>query len=224
MRWSPWESIVPPRRPPVPSIDHAVRRSPRPRRRARAGPSVTVAIRSDSLRRSSAASRIVVVPSAKQAARATSGSSSIASGTSAPPTSVAAQRPSGAHAEVADRLAAAARRSARPRSSAPIRSRIVSRPVRVGLSADPVRTTSLPGTSSAATRKKAAEEKSAGTTIAARLEPLGRAYDDARASPSRRDRRRRRRRACARCGRGSAAARPPASRPRPAGRRRAGTT
>ena len=69
---------------------------------------VTVAIRSDSLRRSSAASRIVVVPSAKQAASATSGSSSIASGTSAPPTSVAAQR---------RRRGPAGRRSARrPRS------------------------------------------------------------------------------------------------------------
>ena len=67
---------------------------------------VTVSIRSDSLRRSSSASRMTVVPSAKQAARATSGSSSIASGISAPPTSVAAQG-CGADAKGGDRLAAA---------------------------------------------------------------------------------------------------------------------
>ena len=110
------------------------RRSARPCRRAPRSAAVTVAIRSDSLRRSSAASRIVVVPSAKQAARATRGSSSIASGTSAPPTSVACSR-----RRRTRRSPTGSPPTSTPGAtsiSAPIRSRIVSRPVRVGLSAD----------------------------------------------------------------------------------------
>ena len=62
--------------------------SPRGRRRARASPSTTVAIRSDSLTRSSAAPSTTVSPSAKQPSSATSGSSSIASGTSSAVTRV----------------------------------------------------------------------------------------------------------------------------------------
>ena len=50
-------------------------------------------------------------------------------------------------------------------SSAPIRRRISSSPVRVGLRPTWCRSTSLPGTIVAATMKKAAEEKSAGTTM-----------------------------------------------------------
>ena len=57
--------------------------APRPRR-----PSTTVAMRSDSLTRSSPAPRTTVSPSAKQPSRATSGSSSIASGTSSASTVV----------------------------------------------------------------------------------------------------------------------------------------
>ena len=73
--------------------DEAVRRSPRSRRRAPRSPSTTVAIRSDSLWRSSSAPETTVSPSAKQPASATSGSSSIASGTSPPPTRVARSGP-----------------------------------------------------------------------------------------------------------------------------------
>ena len=58
-------------------------RAPRPR-----SPSTTVAIRSDSLTRSSPAPRTTVSPSAKQPSSATSGSSSIASGTSSASTVV----------------------------------------------------------------------------------------------------------------------------------------
>ena len=162
IRWSPWESTAPPRRPPVPSTTSR-RRSPRPRRRGRVSAAHTVAIRSLSLRRSSSASRIVVSPSAKQAARATSGSSSIASGISAPPTSVP-RSSAGRDPQRPARLAASARRPSIS-TAAPIRSRISSSPVRVGLSPTPVSDTSLPGTSEAATRKKAAEEMSAGTAI-----------------------------------------------------------
>ena len=84
------------------------------------------------------------------------------------------------------------------------------------------RSTSLPGTSSAATRKKAAEEKSAGTTICRRLEPLRGPDGDAR-----------RHRGDLGAGGGEhalgvVAARQrldaPGSRPRPAARRRAGRT
>ena len=124
---------------------------------------VTVATRSDSLRRSSAASAIVVVPSAKQAASAASGSSSIASGTSPPPISVPRSR--AARARTVPAGSPPRSPSTVASTPAPIRSRIVSRPVRVGLRPTPVRVTSLPGTSSAPTRKKAAEEKSAGTAI-----------------------------------------------------------
>ncbi len=62
--------------------------APRPRR-----PSTTVAIRSDSFRRSSCAPRTTVSPSAKHPSSATSGSSSIASGTSSGLTKVPSSPP-----------------------------------------------------------------------------------------------------------------------------------
>ena len=114
------------------------------------------------MRRSSSASRIVVSPSAKQAASATSGSSSIASGTSAPPTSVA--RSSAAETR-SDPLGSPARSASSTSTAAPIRPRISSRPVLVGLSPTPVRDSALPGTIVAATMKKAAAEMSPGTSI-----------------------------------------------------------
>ncbi len=70
----------------------------------------------------------------------------------------------GADAQASPSARRRSRLPARPRSRAPIRSRIVSRPVRVGLTPTPSSSTSLSGTSSAATRKKAAEERSAGTS------------------------------------------------------------
>ena len=188
-----------------------------------AGPSVTVSIRSDSLRRSSAASRIVVVPSAKQAARATSGSSSIASGISAPPTSVAAQRAERTTRRSRDRLAAALAARARPRSAAPIRSRIVSRPVRVGLRPTPSEHDLAAGDQRRGDDEEGGRGEVGGDDDPAGLERARRAAITT-ASPSRRDLGARPRRASARCGRGSAAARPPGSRPRRAARRRAGRT
>ena len=90
-RWSPWAAIVPPSSPPVPRTAKpsavASMSAPSPRR-----PSTTVAIRSDSLRRSSCAPSTTVSPSAKQPSSATSGSSSIASGTSSAVTRVRGQR------------------------------------------------------------------------------------------------------------------------------------
>ena len=77
-------------------------------RRARAGPSTTVAIRSDSLWRSSSAPETTVSPSAKQPASATSGSSSIASGTSPRADPGRLQRP-GAGDDRRHRLAAGGR-------------------------------------------------------------------------------------------------------------------
>ncbi len=68
-------------------------------------------------------------------------------------------------AQVADRLATLFAAPLGLDLGAPIRSRIGSRPVRVGLRPTPSSVTSLPGTSRAATTKKAAEERSAGTTI-----------------------------------------------------------
>ena len=79
-RWSPWEAIVPAAQAAGARDDEAVVGGLDGRRRGRAGPSTTVAIRSDSLSRSSAAPRTTVSPSAKQPSSATSGSSSIASG------------------------------------------------------------------------------------------------------------------------------------------------
>ena len=141
-----------------------------------------MATRSDSLRRSSAASRIVVSPSAKQAASATSGSSSIASGISAPPTSVPRSGAS-ADADRADRLAAAlAHRLDLDLGAHPLEDRRAGRSGS-GCVPTPSRVTSLPGTSSAATMKKAAEEKSAGTANSPGSSRFGRPQRDAAAQP-----------------------------------------
>ena len=83
----------PPRRPPVPRDDEAVLGGLDGRRPGRAGPSTTVAMRSDSFRRSSCAPRTTVSPSAKQPSSATSGSSSMASGTSSASTTVPTSGP-----------------------------------------------------------------------------------------------------------------------------------
>ena len=129
-RWSPWAGIVPPRRPPVPRTTKpssvASMSAPRPRR-----PSTTVAIRSDSLRRSSCAPVTTVSPSAKQPSRATSGSSSIASGTSCGSTVVPTSGPeatSSSQTGSSSGISPGRGGSRSPTTTAPIRSAIRTKP------------------------------------------------------------------------------------------------
>src|SRR5215207_5969149 len=165
-RWSPCESIVPPRSPPVPRTAKpsslASMSAPRPRR-----PSTTVAIRSDSLTRSSPAPRTTVSPSAKQPSSATSGSSSIASGTSSASTVVPRSGPCATSRSLTGSPGEKPPSgSSSPPIRAPIRSAIRRKPVRVQLTLTSRSTTHEPGTSSAAATKKAAEERSPGTSTA----------------------------------------------------------
>ena len=159
-RWSPAASSVPPRTPLAPSTakPSAVASIATPRA---ASPATTVAIRSDSLCRSSPAPRTSVLPSAKAPSSPTSGSSSIRSGTSAPSTTVPTSR-----ACDTVRSATGSPRSTGPSSSsmlAPILCMTAMIPVRVGLTPTARSLTRDPGTSVAATTKKAAEDRSPGT-------------------------------------------------------------
>ena len=102
MRWSPWLSTSPGcRRPPRTTRRSSPCSTPTPRR---VSSSPTVAMRSLSLTRSSAASRNSVTPSAHAAATASTGISSITPGISAPSTVVPCN---GAlrHPQLAHRLA-----------------------------------------------------------------------------------------------------------------------
>ena len=146
-----------------------------------ARPSTIPAIRSDSLARSSAAPLTTVSPSAKQPSRATSGSSSMAEGTSSAVIAAplrGADRTlrraigSGPGSRISSMVIAGGSRvvpSARPcirwapPISTPMRERMESRPIRARLMPTSRSPSSLPGTIRAATRKKAAEEKSPGT-------------------------------------------------------------
>ena len=123
-------------------------------------------MRSDSLTRSSSASRTTVSPSAKAPSSATSVSSSIASGTSSGPTSVPSSGAEATSSSPTGSLSASVPGSSRsPRITAPMRSAIRRKPVRVQLSPTSSSTTREPGTSVAAATTKAAEEGSPGTTI-----------------------------------------------------------
>ena len=120
-----------------------------------------VSMRLVSLTRNSAASRIVVAPSAWVAASASNGSSSISLGIVAPPISVPSR---------ADDLTKMSATGSPPISrwfasvmSAPISCRTSRIPVRVGLTPMSWRTISEWGIRQAATMKKAAEEMSPGT-------------------------------------------------------------
>ena len=99
MRWSPWLSITPGCRPAAPHDQVVGARLDADAERVSS--SLTVAMRSLSLTRSSAASRISVTPSANAAATASTGISSITRGISAPstvvPCSGAARDPELAH-------------------------------------------------------------------------------------------------------------------------------
>ena len=122
----------------------------------------SVAIRSDSLTRSSAASLIVVAPRATTAATARAGTSSIKRGTSGPPT-----RAARSSAAPRVRLAAGSASSPVPAPTtstrAPIASSAVRIPVRVGFTPTPVTLTRASRTIAAATSRNAAEETSPGT-------------------------------------------------------------
>ena len=125
--------------------------APSPRR-----PSTTVAIRSDSLTRSSWAPRTTVSPSAKQPSRATSGSSSIANGTSSGSTDRALE---GARSNL--QLAHGLRRGELPRlllevahARRPMRLTIRRKPVLVQLTPTPSTSSREPGTSTAGGRPR----------------------------------------------------------------------
>ena len=220
---------APPRRPPTPRIA-------KPSSEASASPpsaliaSTTDAIRSDSLWRSSSAPLTTVSPSANAPARATSGSSSIASGTSPAATLVA--RSVEWRASTAPWGSPPDGIPSSTSIAAPIRFRIPSSPTRVGFRPTPSSRTRLPGMTSAATMRNAADEKSPGT-----LKPTGSSRSAGRTAirrggsvaPDRQPGPRRLRgrrarpppRASARCGRARARARSPRSSPsaaRPASR------
>src|ERR687896_293203 len=157
IRWSPRESIVPPGsgvpspRTANPSAVSSMS-APRPRR-----PSTTAAIRFDSLKRSSPAPRTTVSPSANAPSSATRVSSSIASGTSSGPTAVPSSGADATSSSPTGSSSASVPGSSRsPRITAPIRSAMRRKPVRVQLSATFPMTTREPGTSVAAATRKAA--------------------------------------------------------------------
>ena len=166
-------------------------------------------MRSDSLRRSSAAPRTIVSPSAKQPSSATSGSSSIASGTSSASTTVP---PSGrvADVEVGDRLlrrdavlGLLQRRRPRPRPCAAAMRR---KPTRVQLTPTSCeRRAASRARASPAAAWNAAEDGSPGTCDVRR--PRARRCGCTVTSAPSRSTRAPGRRASARCGRGSAPAR-----------------
>ena len=156
IRWSPRESSSPPSSPPPPRTANpsGVASMSAPSARS---PSTTPAIRSDSFTRSSSAPRTTVSPSAKQPRRATSGSSSIASGTSAgstvvPSSGAWAMSSSPTGSSVAEGFDGSSRS---PTITAPIRSAIRKNPVRVQLSATPSSSTRDPGTTHAAAARNA---------------------------------------------------------------------
>src|SRR6185312_5359247 len=121
--------------------------------------------RSDSLTRNSLRPRITVVPSAKAAATARIGYSSIMDGARAAGTST--PRSPDARTRISAVSSPPSVRRSRCAIDAPISASVIRSPVRSGLSITPSRITSEPGVSSAAISGKAAEDGSAGTTIGA---------------------------------------------------------
>src|SRR4029453_18997227 len=127
--------------------------------------SAVASSRSDSLTRSSCRPRMIVVPSAKEAATASTRYSSIIEGARSGGTST----PRSLEARTRRRAIGS---PASPRTSlssmdAPISRSVVNRPVRSGLVMTSEKVTSEPSTISAATIGNAADDGSAGTTTAA---------------------------------------------------------
>src|SRR5262245_31935081 len=165
MRWSPAASMRPPRSVPPPS-PRSVSPSPETSIATPSGASCSSAARrSLSFTRSSPAPLIRVSPSASAAAIARRGSSSIAAGTSSTAMLVPCRRD--ARTTRSPRGSPASSRRPSMRTSAPMRRRMWSAPVRVGLSPTPRSRTSEPGTRSAATTRNAADDGSPGTGISA---------------------------------------------------------
>ena len=187
-------------------------------------PSTTPAIRSDSLTRSSWAPRTSVSPSAKQPSSATSGSSSIASGTSLGlhdrPLEGAVGDVEVAHRLLGGELLGSSSRS--PRTIPRIRRRIRMKPVRVQLTPTSASSSREPGTSTPAAIRNAAELGSPGTAHRVELQLVG--VDRRHVAAVAVDRDAGRAAASARCGRGCGSARRRSWRRRRRARRAARTT
>ena len=207
IRWSPWESIVPPRRPPVP-VDHeaVLGRLDLAAERVQGGGHGRdpVGLLAAQLRGVADRRR----PLGEAGGRATSGSSSIASGTSAPPTSVRARAAPSARRRRRRRLSARCSPFGSTSISAPIRSRIASKPVAGRVEPDLVEDHLAAGDEQARRRgrrrpRRSRRERrsSPARGCVGRARPttvLARRASTCGAGGGR---------ACARCGRGSAAAR-----------------
>ena len=163
MRWSMWVATRPP--PAARPLPCTMRSSPSmSAATALARKSVAVAARrSDSFTRSSLSPRITVVPSAKAAATASTGYSSIMEGAREAGTSTPCSAPARTR-KSATSSPPSLRRSSRS-IAAPISPSVAMRPARSGFIMTPSRITSEPGVTSAATSGNAAEDGSAGTTI-----------------------------------------------------------
>src|SRR5262245_1615190 len=165
MRWSMWVVTVPP--PGARPLPCTIRSSPSISTSTpfALSPAATALSRSDSFTRNSLSPRMTVVPWAKLAATANTGYSSIMDGARAAGTS----RPRSADARTRKSAISSppSLRSSSASISAPISRSVTINPVRSGLVITSARITSEPGTSNAATRGKAAEDGSAGTTTGA---------------------------------------------------------
>ena len=163
MRWSMWVAILPPPgMPPEPKPSTASQSLPSSILMPQAiKPSATAARRSLSLTRNSPNPVILVRPSAKAAAMARTGYSSIIDGAISGSTSTPFNGP--ALITRSPTLSPLSLRSFSIVMSAPMRLSTVMRPVRVGFSITASMRISDPGTMRAATMGKAADEGSAGT-------------------------------------------------------------
>ena len=177
--------------------------------------STVASTRSDSFARSSSAPRSRLLPCAHEAASANSGSSSIASGTSSAENRRRDEL-GRAHLEIADALAADAAPVVDGHAPAhPLQDRQQAGAARIEVDAVDVELRARHERGGDDERRRRGEV--AGHLDVDRLQPLGRLDRDALLAP--RDRARRPPRASARCGRASAAARRPSSRPWRRGRR-----
>src|SRR5215471_1070349 len=165
IRWSIWVSTSPP--PPTPPAPLPSTIKPSGNSSTMTpfafNPAATAAKRSDSLTRSSSSPRMIVLPSAKAAATASTGYSSIMVGARSGGTST----PLSAEWRTARSPTSSppSSRRLRMRISAPISCSVTMRPIRRGLSITPFSIISEPGTMSAATNGNAADEGSLGTAI-----------------------------------------------------------
>ena len=166
MRWSSWVLIIAPPTGKLPAPS-TIKSSPSTATRTphRSRPAAMALRRSLSFTRNSARPRITVRPRAHAAATASIGYSSIIRG--ARSAGIAAPVKTPARARISATGSPPSSRRFSSAISAPISSRHSSKPVRSGLMPTPSTITSEPGTISAATSGKAAEDGSPGTRIGA---------------------------------------------------------